>query len=115
MKKTESPATSESSKTVERSRARFGKEDIFVSMEYLPDHDMYKYQYKIECHGCGRRCDYVFLYQKKLSFAFVVKLAGGFSSLCAKMAKEVENKDRLDGQLSLMSDANNHSHDYEVK
>lgn len=111
MKKTTSPETSESSKTVERSHARFGKDDIFLSMEHLPDLDTY--QYKIECHGCTNQCDYVFLYQKKLSFAFVAKLAGVFSSPCAKLAKAVANKGRLDGQLSLISDANNHSHDYD--
>lgn len=110
MKKTESPATSELSRTVERSRVRFGKEDIFVSMERLPDLDTY--QYKVECHGCANQCDYVFLYQKKLSFAFVGKLAGVFSSPCARLAKAAANKGRLDGQLSLMSDAN--SHNYEV-
>lgn len=110
MKKTESPATSESSKTVGRSRARFGKDDIFVSMEHLPDLDTY--QYKVECHGCASQCDYVFLYQKKLSFAFVGNLAGVFSSPCARLAKAAANKGRLDGQLSLISDAN--SHNYEV-
>lgn len=110
MKKTDSPATSESSKTVERSRARFGKDDIYVSMEHLPDLDTY--QYKVECHGCANQCDYAFLYRKKLSFAFVGKLAGVFSSPCAKLAKAAANKGRLDGQLSLLSDAN--SHNYEV-
>lgn len=115
MKETTSPETSELSKIAERFRVPFSRDDIYVSMEYLPDHDMYKYQYKIECHGCGKRCDYVFLYQKKLSFAFVAKLAGVFSFPCAKLAKAAANKGRLDGQLSLISDANNHSHDYEVR
>ena len=111
MKEITSPKTSESSKTVERFRARFEKDDIFVSMEHLPDLDTY--QYKVECHGCMNQCDYAFLYQKKLSFAFVAKLAGVFSSPCAKLAKAAANKGRLDGQLSLISDANNHSHDYD--
>lgn len=110
MKKTDSPATSESSKTEERFRVPFSREDIYVLMERLPDLDTY--QYKIECHGCTNQCDYVFLYQRKLSFAFVAKLAGVFSSPCAKLAKAAANKGRLDGQLSLLSDAN--SHNYEV-
>lgn len=113
MKETTSPKISESSKTAGRSRARFGKEDIYVSMEHLPDLDIYRY--KIECHGCTNQCDFVFLNQKKLSFAFVGKFAGVFSSLCVKLAKVEADKDRLDGQLSLILDANNHSHDYEVK
>ena len=110
MKKTDSPATSESSKTEERFRVPFSREDIYVSMERLPDLDTY--QYKIECHGCTNQCDYAFLYQRKLSFAFVAKLAGVSSSPCAKLAKAAANKGRLDGQLSLLSDAN--SHNYEV-
>ena len=110
MKKTDSPATSESSKTEERFRVPFSREDIYVLMERLPDLDTY--QYKIECHGCANQCDYAFLYRKKLSFAFVAKLAGVFSSPCAKLAKAAANKGRLDGQLSLLSDAN--SYNYEV-
>lgn len=110
MKKTESPATSELSKTVERFRARFGREDIYVSMEYLADPDIYRY--KVECYGCENQCDYSFLYQKKLSFAFVGKLAGVFSSPCRKLEKMEENKKRPGGQLNLMFSAN--SHNYEV-
>lgn len=111
MKETSSPKTSESSKIEERFRVPFSREDIYVLMERLPDLDTY--QYKIECHGCTNQCNYVFLYQKKLSFAFVANLAGVFSSPCAKLAKAAANKGRLDGQLSLISDANNHSHDYD--
>lgn len=110
MKKTESPATSESSKTVERFRARFGREDIYVSMEHLPDLDTFRY--KVECYGCENQCDYSFLYRKKLSFAFVGKLAGVFSSPCVKLGKAEANKDRPGGQLNLMFSAN--SHNYEV-
>lgn len=102
MKKTTSPETSESSKTEERFRVPFSREDIYVLMERLPDLDTY--QYKIECHGCTNQCDYVFLCQRQLSFAFVAKLAGVFYSPCAKLAKAAANKGRLDGQLSLISD-----------
>lgn len=113
MKETTSPKISESSKTVERSHARFGKDDIFITMERLPDTDTY--QYKVECHGCANQCDYVFFYRTKLSFAFVGKLAGVFSSPCAKLAKAAANKGRLDGQLSLISDADNWKSEVKVR
>lgn len=111
MKETTSLKTYESSKTAGRSRARFGKDDIYVSMEHLRDPDTY--QYRVECLGCENQCDYVFLYPTKLSFAFVGKLAGVFSLPCARLAAKEADKDHLDGQLSLISDANNHSHDYD--
>lgn len=111
MKEITPPKTSESSKIEERFRVPFSREDIYVLMGRLPDLDTY--QYKIECHGCANQCDYAFLYRQKLSFAFVAKLAGVFSSPCAKLAKAAANKGRLDGQYSLISDANNHSHDYD--
>lgn len=111
MKETTSPEISEWSMTVERSRVRLGKEDIYVSMERLPDPDTY--QYKVECLGCTNRCAYAFLYPRKLSFAFVGKFVGVFSSLCARLVKAEANKNNLVGQPNLIFDANNHSHDYD--
>ena len=94
------------SKTSARSRAhtRFTKEDIYTSMEHLPDLDTY--MYKVECHGCVNKCDLTFLYPRKLSFAFVGKFAGGFSSHCRKLDEAADVKDPHAGQLNLISDAN---------
>lgn len=103
--------TSETLKTGERITKRFNKDDIYISMEHLPDLDTY--QYKVECHGCVNQCDFAFLYQKKLSFAFVGRLAGVFSSPCAKLAKAAAEKSRRAGLMLPGLDASN-SHNYEV-
>ena len=44
--------------------------------------------------------------QSGFRFAFAAKLASVFSSLCKKLEKEAELKERLGGQLSLLSDVN---------
>lgn len=80
-----------------------GKEDLFVSMEYLPELNIN--QYTIECQGCLKGCVFHFRSPRKLSFAFVGSLAGGFSSPCRKLAKADATSDAPDGQLSLISAA----------
>ena len=82
------------------------KDDIYISMEPRPEQDTNLY--KIECSGCSRACTWAFYSQRKLSFAFVGKLAGGFSSPCKRLVAEEAQKDRAaqDGQASLISDAN---------
>lgn len=97
---------SEKSKTVERSQSRLKKDDIYISMEHQLESDTY--HYKIECHGCSRACDLGFYYPKKLSFAFVGKIAVGLCSPCKKLAAvEVAAKKDHVGQLPLTSIANN--------
>lgn len=93
------------SKTCVRSRVhtRFTRDDIYTSMEHLPD--LATYMYKVECHGCESKCDLTFLYPKKLSFAFVGKLASGFSSHCKKLDAAADVKDPHAGQLNLISAA----------
>lgn len=105
-------------KTTERQKIlggitrRYTQDDIYVSMERSPDG--VGYQYKVECLGCENNCDFHFLHPRKLSFAFVGKFAGLFSTPCKKLvAEEVRKKDQ-DGLMLPGLDANNHSHDYEV-
>ena len=94
------------SKTFARSRAhtRFTRDDIYTSMEHLPD--LATYMYKVECHGYANTCDLTFQFPKKLSFAFVGKLAAGFSSHCRKLAEAEDVNAPPAGQLSLTFDAN---------
>ena len=82
------------------------KDAIFISMEPRPEQGTNLY--KIECSGCSRECTWAFYSPRKLSFAFVGKLAGGFSSPCKRLVAEEAQKDRAaqDGQASLISDAN---------
>lgn len=81
----------------------FGKEDLYVTMEPLPELDIN--QYTIECTACSKGCTFHFRSPRKLSFAFVGSLAGGFSSPCRKLAKADATSDVPAGQLSLISAA----------
>ena len=76
------------------------KDAIFISMEPRPEQDTNLY--KIECSGCSKGCTWAFYSPRKLSFAFVGKLAGGFSSPCKRLAEEEARRDRVaqDGQAS---------------
>lgn len=78
------------------------KDTIFISMEPLPDQDTNLYT--IECSGCSKECTWAFYSPRKLSFAFVGKLANGLSSPCKKLVEEEARKDRAaqDGQASLI-------------
>lgn len=78
-----------------------GKEDLFVSMEYLPELNIN--QYTIECQGCSKGCVFHFRSPRRLSFAFVGSLAGGFSSPCRKLGKVDATSDVPAGRLSLIS------------
>ena len=82
---------------------KFNRKDISVTMERMPDMDMYLYG--LECRNCQHACDFHFMYPRKLSFVFAAKLVGAFSSPCKRLAEEEErrNRDAQDGQLSLLS------------
>ena len=64
----------------------YAKEDLFVTMEPLPELGIN--QYTIECTACSKGCTFHFRNHRKLPFAFVVSLAGAFSSPCRKLEKE---------------------------
>lgn len=81
----------------------FGKDDLYVTMEYLPELDIN--QYTIECTACSKACTFHFRNHKKLPFVFVANLAGAFSSPCRKLEKENARRAALDGQKSLISAA----------
>lgn len=78
------------------------KDAIFISMEPRPEQDTNLY--KIRCSGCTKECTWAFYSRRELSFAFVGKLAGGFSSPCRKLVEEEARKDcaAQDGQASLI-------------
>lgn len=82
---------------------KFNRKDISVTMERMPDTDMYLYG--LECRNCHRACDFCFMSHTKLSFVSVGRLAGVFSLPCRRLAEEEErrNRDAQDGQLSLIS------------
>lgn len=86
---------------------KFNRKDISVTMERMPDMDMYLYG--LECRNCQYACDFHFMSHEKLSFASVGKLVGVFSLPCRRLAEEEErrNRDAQDGQLSLISAAKN--------
>lgn len=79
----------------------YAKEDLFVTMEPLPELDIN--QYTIECTACSKGCTFHFRNHRKLPFAFVVSLAAAFSSPCRKLEKENARRAALDGQKSLIS------------
>ena len=79
----------------------YAKEDLFVTMEPLPELGIN--QYMIECTACSKGCTFHFRNHRKLPFAFVVSLAGAFSSPCRKLEKENARRAALDGQTSLIS------------
>lgn len=81
----------------------FGKEDLYVTMEPLPELGINRYI--IECTACSKACTFHFRNHRKLPFAFVVSLAGAFSSPCRKLEKENARRVALDGQTSLISAA----------
>lgn len=81
----------------------FGKEDLYVTMEPLPELGIN--QYIIECTACSKACTFHFRNHRKLPFAFVVGLAGAFSSPCRKLEKENARRAAHDGQASLISAA----------
>lgn len=96
--------TSGTLKTAGRFTRPFSKDDIYISMEHLPDLDTY--HYKLECRGCEKQCDFAFLYLKRLSFAFVAKFGGVFSSLCKRLVKAAAEKDSRAGLMLPELDAN---------
>jgi len=79
----------------------YAKEDLFVTMEPLPELDIN--QYTIECTACSKGCTFHFRNHRKLPFAFVVGLAAAFSSPCRKLEKENARRAALAGQKSLIS------------
>lgn len=81
----------------------YAKEDLFVTMEPLPELGIN--QYTIECTACSKGCTFHFRNHRKLPFVFVVSLAGAFSSPCRKLEKENARCAALDGQKSLISAA----------
>lgn len=81
----------------------YAKEDLFIEMEPLPELGIN--QYTIYCTACSKACTFHFRNHRKLPFAFVVGLAGAFSSPCRKLEKENARRAVLDGQTSLISAA----------
>lgn len=81
----------------------YAKEDLFIEMEPLPELGIN--QYTIHCTACSKGCTFHFRNHRKLPFAFVVGLAGAFSSPCRKLEKENARRAALDGQRSLISAA----------
>lgn len=81
----------------------YAKEDLFIEMEPLPELGIN--QYTIRCTACSKECTFLFRNHRELPFAFVVGLAGAFSSPCRKLEKESARRAALDGQKSLISAA----------
>ena len=93
-------------KSQDRTQVRYSRKDISVTME--PWQDTGLYMYGLECYQCEHKCDFHFIARKGLSFAFVGKLVGAFSSPCRHLAEEEKRRARFeehDGQLSLISGA----------
>ena len=86
-----------------RTQVRYNRKDITVTME--PWQDSGLYMYGLECYQCEHKCDFHFISRKGLSFAFVGKLVGAFSTPCKRLAEEEAriNRNAQDGQLSLIS------------
>ena len=84
-------------------RGKFNRKDISVTMERMPDTDMYLYG--LECRNCQHACDFYFMYPRKLSFVSAGKLAGVFSLPCRRLAEEEgrRNRDGQDGKVNLFS------------
>lgn len=89
----------------DRIQVRYNRKDITVTMEPWQDTDLY--MYGLECYQCEHKCDFHFISRKGLSFAFVGKLVGAFSTPCKRLAEEEARRDRVaqSGQLSLISGA----------
>ena len=87
----------------DRIQPKFKRNDISVTME--PWQDSGLYMYGLECYQCEHKCDFHFISRKGLSFAFVAKLVGAFSTPCKRLAEEEarRNRNAQDGQLSLIS------------
>lgn len=85
--------------------ARYDRRNIDVTMEPWQDTDLV--MYGLECRQCVHNCDFHFLSRKGLSFAFVGKLVGAFSSPCRVLAEEEARRYGVApaGQLSLISNA----------
>lgn len=90
----------------DRTQARYARKDITVTMEPWQNSGLVRYG--LECFQCEYKCEFHFINLKGLSFATVGKLAGVFSLPCRRLAEEEarRNRDVQDGQLSLISDAN---------
>lgn len=84
---------------------KFEKDFIDISTERLPESQNSR-AVSARCLGCPQECMILFNSQSGFRFAFAAKLASVFSSLCKKLEKEAELKERLGGQLSLLSDVN---------
>jgi hypothetical protein len=82
---------------------KFEKDFIDISTERLPESPNSR-AVSARCLGCPQEC--MILFNSQSGFAFAAKLASVFSSLCKKLEKEAELKERLGGQLSLLSDVN---------
>lgn len=84
---------------------RFEKDYLDISTERLPESQNSR-AVSARCLGCEQECMILFNSPNGFRFAFGAKLGSVFSSLCKKLEKEAELKERLGGQLSLISDVN---------
>ena len=84
---------------------KFEKDFIDISTERLPESPNSR-AVSARCLGCPQECMILFNSQSGFRFAFAAKLASVFSSLSRELEKEAELKERLGGQLSLLSDVN---------
>lgn len=92
-------------KTEEPCLVLFDKDYIDIQTERLPGSSP-NLCVTAHCFGCPHNCMIRFTSPNEFRFAFVAKLASVFSSLCKKLVKEQELKERLAGLPFLTLGAN---------